>query len=655
MTVPGVRSGMPGLRLGAPGIYRSPQAVEPAYQPVRLDVAGFVGVALRGPVNECTLVSSWSDYERIFGGYERPGGGPDRMLPYAVSAFFAQGGVRAYVVRVAPPDGDGDAATAHYRLGPVELAAANEGTWGDRLAIELGYVTAQTFPAVVRPVDGGGGEIALPAGLSLPTGTLLRVRGPGLAQVGEFRWVLAVGTDRVGNPIATLDAPVGAAAATVAAAVVTATLDVVDGDPAFTRRESVSGLGLHPWHPRFLGRTVDSESELVRVVGGAGDRLPPRDPLLLPIRATRTSRGADRWAHLDATGFFDADPSDADPLDERPHRGVDLIGRQPEIGILCVPDLLWQWPGAVPAPAEPRPRPSAGFVRCDTDEPPPAVAYGAPPVPAARLDAGDAAQLAEIVTRQQRVVAVATLRRRFVTLLDVPPGLAVNDVTRWRAWFDTSYAAAYHPWLQVPRVATSPAAAQSALLVPPSIFAAGITAARERRLGLTHGPANELAVGAVGAAQRISDAEHERLHLLGVNVYRAERDGFRLTAARTLSSDPDYRQLSVRRLMTMLALTLDRQSQWLVFEPNTPDLRTQLTHTVVEFLRGLFRAGAFAGSTEKESFFVQCDDGVNPRQSQEQGRLIAEVGVAPASPLEYLVLRVSQDTDGRVRVEAQGG
>jgi phage tail sheath protein FI len=220
--------------------------------------------------------------------------------------------------------------------------------------------------------------------------------------------------------------------------------------------------------------------------------------------------------------------------------------------------------------------------------------------------------------------------------------------------FDTSYAAAYHPWLRVPRQPTT-VGIPTTILAPPSIFAAGIIAARERLLGLSRGPANELAAGAVGSAERITDAEHDRLHLVGVNVFRVERDGLRLTAARTLSTDPDYRQLSVRRLMTMLALVLERQTQWLVFEPNTPELRQQLTETLRNLLRALFRGGAFAGDTEEDSFFVQCDDGVNPRQSQEQGRLIAVVGVAPASPLEYLVLRISQDTDGRVQVEAGRG
>lgn len=152
----------------------------------------------------------------------------------------------------------------------------------------------------------------------------------------------------------------------------------------------------------------------------------------------------------------------------------------------------------------------------------------------------------------------------------------------------------------------------------------------------------------------ITDAVHDQLHVLGINVYRAERDGFRLSAARTMSSDPQYRQLSVRRLMTMISLALERQSQWLVFEPNTPGLRELLLHSVTQFLRDLYLRQAFAGDTEAQSFFVRCDDELNTPQSQALGRLIAEVGVAPSSPLEYLVLRISQDADGGVVVSSGG-
>jgi hypothetical protein len=330
--------------------------------------------------------------------------------------------------------------------------------------------------------------------------------------------------------------------------------------------------------------------------------------------------------------------------DSPPVHGVDRMSLVAEIGLLSVPDLLWSTtvPRAVVDLVPPRRPPH--FAPCVPDPPP--VVYRTTPPDMVRLDART--ELAEVQRRQLHVVALAERQRRFVALLDVPERLPVRAVARWRASFDSSYAAAYHPWLGVVRPDDP---TRQAVLVPPSAFAAGILADRERRLGIPWGPANELAAAAVIAAETLTDAVADELHLLDVDTFRVERDGFRLSSARTLSLDPDYRHLSVRRLMTMLRLVLERQAQWIVFEPHTELLRRALRRALIELLRDLFRGGAFAGTTEAESFFVRCDESLNPAWSQGLGRLVAEVGVAPSQPLEYLVLRISQDTDGVVGVE----
>ncbi len=646
-----------GLRLGAPGVYRSPQRVEPAFQPIRLDIAGFVGVALRGPVDTPIPVTSWTDYQRRFGGFESPSGmdGPDRMLPYALQAFFDQGGDRAWVVRVAPPDGDGADATARFTLAVagsvLEIGAANEGSWSNTLRIRLEFDVGQSFPATV---DAAGNLVLLP-GVSLSRQSLLRIRRPELAAaVLRFGTEVTPPTAGTRQRIAQLETPFPAAEGTgVEVGVVTGALVVEDVDPTFARQERIAGLGLSPGHPRFIGAVLADESILVAPIGQWSAPLIPSDTLLQPITAEAVTGhpGVDRWDSIGYGSFFDAGAASDDPLDEQCHRGVDVLGRVSELGLLCVPDLLWRWQGSSSEPDPPRSPPATGsFGPCLPDAPP--TRYAPAPAPPAQLDVQDPDQLQEIVNRQSRLVAVAELRRQFVALLDVPMDLPVVGITRWRASFDSSFAATYHPWLGVPRVGDP---LGRIVPVPPSAFAAGIIAARERRLGLPWGPANELAVRAVTSTDRITDAVHDQLHLLGLNVYRAERDGFRLSAARTLSSDPDYRQLTVRRLMTMIELALGRESQWLVFEPNTLELRQLIQHSVTQLLRDLYQRRAFAGDTEEQSFFVRCDDELNPPQSQALGRLIAEVGVAPAAPLEYLVLRISQDTDGGVQVVSAGG
>jgi hypothetical protein len=660
---------VPVLRLGAPGIYRTQRRRPPAFTPVRLDVAGFAGVAPRGPVDVPVAVESWDDYRWRFGSYEGPG-----LLPDAVAAFFDQGGVRAYVLRVSPlpraPDPAALAARAGHRLTlggvgrTVDLAARDEGSWGNRLTVGWEFALAGRFPASVA-----GYAVPLPDGVSVPTGTLLRLRGTGLPVEGAFAWVTEVvlrdGGPGVRRRVALVDPPprISAAGADVEVDIVTVTVVITDSDPAFRREERLRDLGLDRVHPRFVGDVLAAESRLVVPEGSWPDRLLPPDPVLSGAKSTRVRCGTDRWLAIGRESFLGTDDpgllpvssgeetvdgedpgaTSADPAaaEDPPVHGVDRMSLVQGLGLLVVPDLLWSTTTEEPPVVLPPPPQPAGFAPCRPEAG--ADVFATPPR-TELLDAGT--QMGEVLSRQQRVVALAERQRRFVALLDVPPGLPIRGIARWRGAFASSYAAAYHPWL----IVVPPEDPQRrARRVPPSAFAAGIVADRERRLGIPWGPANELAAAAVGAEALLA-AQADELHLLDVNVFRAERDGFRLSAAHTLSLDSDYRQLSVRRLMTMLRLVLERQAQWVAFEPHTDQLRRELNAAITQLLRGLFRGGAFAGATEQESFFVRTDDSLNPPWEQALGRLVAEVGVAPSTPLEYLVLRISQDADGAVAV-----
>lgn len=648
----------PGLQLGRPGVYlAAPGRAVQGLAAVRLDEAGFVGVALRGPANVPTPVSSWAQYESVFGGMEVTVSGRDRLLPYAIQAFFAQGGRRAWVVRVAAVDGERvptvEEATARFRLdgtdGPA-LVAADEGRWGSSLDITLEFrVSATVAAGVLAPT-----RLQLPAGAGIVVGSLLRLR-LGDRSLGLLRWV--VGVPDPAHPTRPVeldeDLPDGVAVGTrLTVEVVSGTLLVHDPTEV-GRNERIEGVGLHHRHPRYLPSAVTASSSLVRADGTWPDTLAVR-PSLDPWTSTCTQQGADRSDAVGWDSFFDAGTATADLLDEGPHRGVDLVGRVPELGLLCVPDLTWRQepvPDQGPVQRVAR-RPLRWRAECTCCIPADEGATVPEPAVTVRpwLDGTDDVDLAEIMARQRRVVAVADHYQRFVAMLDVPTGLPTPRITDWRAAFDSTYAAAYHPWLGVTRPET--AGRGRAVLVPPSAYAAGITGERERRLGLTRGPANQLALGVVRSADHMDDALLGRLHQLSVNVFAAERDGFRLSSARTLSLEAGYRQLSVRRLMTMLRLTLQRYGEdLLVFEPNTLQLRARLTNAVTDLLRDLHRRGAFSGATEEESFFVRCDDTTNPRQSQELGRLVAEVGVAPSEPLEYLVLRIASDGEGRLLVD----
>lgn len=674
-----------GLRLGAPGVYVAPLQTQAAFVPVRLDVAGFVGAAPRGPIDTPVAVNSWTEYQWLFGPADATPGG----LGVAVHSFFAQGGVRALVLRVSPlprcPAPEAHAAVARHRLTlptapgasqpppDLLLEATAEGTWGDALSVTWELQALQSFRTGV-----GGAQVVLPSGVAVPVGSLLRLWLDG-GRRPVFRWVEGLGSrdDSPGRRLrlALLDAPLDGVPLpapgddrpqAVAVDVVTVRVTVVDGSTDLLRREQFDRLGLSVAHPRPVAKVLTEESRLIRPAGEWPDRLMPPDTRLGSTISEPTSLGKNRWHGIGRASFLgdvlpellpvdglagkDGDNGNNDRTDTTrlDLHGVDRMSVEPEIGLLCVPDLLWDVVVDAVDPETTR-RPSYPEFRA-CEDPPPAV-KSVEPEPVAVLLEGGGASLDEALDRQRRMVALAERQRRFVALLDVPDRLRPRDVAHWRSALSSSYAAAYHPWLgTVPEGRERPGGASLRRLAP-SAVAAGIIAGRERRLGLPWGPAAEVAIDAVRVARDVGDAEHAELFELDINVYRAERDGFRLSSARTLSADPDYTQLSVRRLVTMLRLTLERQGQRLAFEPNTPALRRELTWLVTALLRDLHREGAFAGASEEESFFVHCDDTLNPLWSQEQGRLVAEIGIAPASPLEFVVLRLARDASGALGVE----
>ena len=280
----------------------------------------------------------------------------------------------------------------------------------------------------------------------------------------------------------------------------------------------------------------------------------------------------------------------------------------------------------------------------------------APPTPPNRsalpglaLDPLDVADLAQIVTLMQRVQTFVETTRDHIALLDVPPGLKPQQVLAFRSHFDSAWCALYHPWLVVVR---NDDGRDALIHLPPSAAAAGIVAATELAFGVPHGPANRVVQGAVKTLVNVTPTDHAQLHPLGVNVFVQEPQGVRLTAARTLSLDPAWRQLSVRRLVLMLRRTLLQQMQWAVFEPHTPALRRELVHMIGALLRRLYRLGAFTGASEAEAFFVTCDDSLNPPFRVDNGELIAHIGIAPAEPLEFIVLQFSRGGDGTLTLEA---
>lgn len=660
------------LQLGAPGIYTVPPRAVRAVGGERMDVAAFVGVAPRGPAREPVRDEQWREerpwaarrtrrsvavavesvdaYRRLYGGFEGPG-----RLPYAVASFFEQGGARAYVVRIvhdyADPVQDAGGVARGVLPGvsaagaDATLLARSEGTWGNGLRAALGYAVAP-LPTRAATTD----EIVLDPRTPLAAGALLRLTlAPGVRALrfvaGIDEVALSSSAERLQR--VRLEAPV--AAPPQAIEVVEATLLLDDGAG---RREQHDGLGLDAAHPRWLASVLETESILARADPEWADlALRKEDAAAIPHApgldgAARFTGGLDRYADLVPEDFFDRrwTPGDAEPGD-----GVYALTHLPDLANVVVPDLYA--PAPLPGQEDVIEVTLAGpdFAPC-VDLPPPESQEPVPlDLPGLQLDPRVPDDLERITTLQVDLVEkLAEPLRAFVVLLDVPPGLPVRQMLHWRRRFRSRYAACYHPWLQVAR----PDDRRGGLVrVNPTAMAAGIIAAREIAAGIPTGPANVLAAGVVAVDLAVPRAEHDVLHPEGINVFLPTRDGVLLGAARTLATDSDYRQLSVVRLVLMLKRALERQMQWVVFEPNDRPLRAELEIMVANFLRRLYRQGAFRGATETEAFFVRCGDDLNPPYVADAGQLICEIGIAPSEPVEFILLRLTRSGEGAITVE----
>jgi uncharacterized protein len=246
---------------------------------------------------------------------------------------------------------------------------------------------------------------------------------------------------------------------------------------------------------------------------------------------------------------------------------------------------------------------------------------------------------------QLAMIAHCELMGDRVAILDPPPGLNAQQVREWRlekAGYDSKYAALYWPWVKV----FDQAKGQD-IVVPPSGHMAGIWSRNDDTRGVHKAPANEVIRGALGPELQITKAEHDLLNPNGINCIRAfPGRGVRVWGARTLSSDPAWRYLNIRRLFNYLEESILDGTQWVVFEPNDHGLWAKMRRTISAFLVNEWRRGALFGLTPDEAFYVKCDDETNPAESIDAGQVICEIGVAPVKPAEFVIFRLSQYSGG---------
>jgi phage tail sheath protein FI len=645
----------------APGVYfERLDPRPPAIGLVRTDIAGFVGIATRGPLHRAVKVESWQQFASIFGGHA-----PNAHLAYAVEGFFTNGGATCWVARVADPRA---AKTTEFDLltpsGAVALtlAATSPGLWAANMVVALMRVGEDRFTLTFRLPDGvqevwrnltmTGPHVDILDGTEVPA-LRLALKDPAdwsqpasatvtLAPGRAFRLDIQVGTEKQESfPNLTIEgAP---AAINAASALVTARdlrPDVANRAP---RRAGVSAFA---GEPRFIGLVLNDEfqgSQLVRVksVGDASgypENTPAaRRPALVAVdrKDPAVVVGADGLESLRVEHFTGESALPGGPLGLETLRAVD------EIGVVAIPDIMPKDKAAQQFKQRP--------VRCDLLDAEPSLEIEprlAPEFPK-NFDEN------EISLAQGALIRHCEQLADRVAILDSLPGqLSPPEVTAWRNQFDTSYAGLYWPWILVNDPLTLTGVVRRC---PPSGHVAGIYARNDLRAGVHKAPANELVEGSKDLTAGIDDVGHGDLNSLGVNVLRAYAGrGIRVAGARTLSSDTALRYVNVRRLLLMIEESIDESCQWTVFEPNNPDRWREVARVSRNFVDGLWRRDMLDGASAEEAYFVKCDASTNPESETAAGRLTCLIGVRPPWPAEFVIVRIGKTESGTEIQETTG-
>jgi hypothetical protein len=628
-----------------PGVYRVPQAPPRALMPIRTDIAAFIGYAERGPLppaapaldfrpeSVALKIAGWKAFESTFGSFHSNG-----YLPYAVRAFFENGGRECYVVRVAAiraPNIDDRPANARAAIPGLRLpatlnAAAARGartlaidttTIAPDDVLELSSAASREL-VLVRGVGSGTVDLVDPlrAGYD-PADVTLIVR-----RVQPAATVLAKSAGRWGNRLSIelrpFTDPTGDTLFSLR--VVCAGDDVSPREEEFYRRLSIHAQ--HRDNDALYAPTVLQRSRLVDLVAedDALDIVAPLDTAFeRPIPLTG---GQDGLTAVTAQDFLGGE----DDL-----RGLRLLQDVDDAAIVCVPDAVFATPTVAP---DPPPLPADPCAPVDQTPAPPMDATGRPP-------SFDEDTIALI---QQTVLAHCDRNRYRVAVLDVPADYLPRDAAEWGVTHNLrnragKFGALYYPWVEVPNPYRFDAVG---IAVPPCGHVAGIYARTDLRDGVQKPPANETLEFAANLLYDVDDDLQGPLNEARVNCLRPfPGRGLRVWGARSLSADgdDDWMFIHVRRLMSMIEQTVDKGTRWAVFESHDDTLRRTIAHSLTVLLERIWRAGGFKGERAAESFYVKCDETNNPPASVDRGLLVCEVGVAIAAAMEFIVFEIRRD------------
>jgi uncharacterized protein len=564
-----------------PGVYM--EEFEMGARPIEgvsTSTVGFVGATERGPTISPLLITSWTQFMRIYGGYTK-----DSYLPYAVEGFFSNGGKRCFISRVVRHDifneegtlVKGGAKSAYLIKNNVTYTAVGEGIWGNRVAIRV--ENSSMDPKNEEP---NIGKRSFKLIIAYWKTALIQedFEVPGSEKDRKLRELLerAAYIETFDNLSEDETSP-------------DYFLKKL-GDPLNNLSNLVilSGSG----RPNNTEKNTDNKFVFFELLT-CGLDAQKIDESGKPVIDPKTGQPENEEREFELRDF-QGDP--AAPPGEKD--GLVALGDIDEISILCSPDLH-----KLPSPA-------------------------------------DQTFMGDLLTQCEN------LKDRFA-ILDVGMGKSnISDLTIANiVKRQSKYGAIYYPWLNI----YDPLSRQNKL-IPPGGHIAGIYARSDTERGVHKAPANEVVRGALGVEFKISKEEQGILNPRGINVIRNFTDrGTLVWGARNIVLDPLWKYVNVRRLFIYVEESIEKGTQWVVFEPNNERLWARVKATITQFLTTVWRDGALMGTKPEEAFFVKCDRTTMTQDDIDNGRLICIIGIAPVKPAEFVIFRIAQWAGGSAATE----
>jgi phage tail sheath protein FI len=630
----------------APGVYVEEVSFRSkSIEGVATTTTGFVGPTRYGPITEdLEVLTSLLDFERTYGD-----GQPlvfkvsdtDVITPnylwHATRAFFENGGARLYVKRVYRQGGSsGEAHQAlDAGLGSIGVKARFPGAAGARtvtLTLERGPNVLVVDGAIRRLVGVQERDVLVllgtgsgSSGGSSTSSSALQLFTAARDSTGA--WELRQPPQ--GDPPHEVPAvKLSALGATDQVRVLT--LAVTDQPPSLEASSTVwSGLPLDPAHMR-AGKQDSAFSLFTANPANRADAM--RLPLVLDIgtgtdgvEVARMLLGAPRG--IPGPLLAEALTRDSAPID----RSIMVTLGDGADG---APPAASDYEGGRTGSELP-----LGLVAFEDIED---IAIVAAPG-SSRGYESDATVKASVATVQQALIAHCEQMRYRIAILDSGDNQTVAQVRQMRAALDSSHAAFYYPWVRIFDPFT-----QAELNLPPSGFVAGIYARNDIQRAVYKAPANEVVTLAIGFERTLNKGQQDVLNPEGVNCFRYfPGRGLRLWGARTASSDPEWKYVNLRRYFAYVEHSIDRGTQWAVFEPNGERLWANVRRTIEDFLFNEWQGGALLGDKPEMSFFVKCDRTTMTQADLDNGRLVCLIGLAPLRPAEYVIFRIGQWTADR--------